>query len=80
MLNFETDGGTLAGPYTSTIAETVPRPDGRFEIAIEGPGLLNPLLLIVVNSEEADAFVQALNFAYTQGALSQRRKQKTAGK
>jgi hypothetical protein len=66
----------MAGPYTST--ETTPRPDGRFDIAIEGPGLLNPLLLAVVSSAEADAFVQALNFAYTQGELSEQRKRKKA--
>ena len=63
----------MTGPYTSTITEPTLQPDGRFEIAIEGPGLLNPLLLVVVNSEEAKAFVQALNFAYAQGALSTKR-------
>jgi hypothetical protein len=72
----------MAGPYSSTSTETTPRPDGRFDITIEGPGLLNPLLLVVVSSAEADVFVQALNFAYTEGVLSQQRKRKktTAGK
>ena len=68
----------MNGPYTDTIAETAPRVDGLFDITIEGPGLLNPLLIAVVNSEEADAIVQALNFAYAQGALSERRKRDTA--
>src|SRR5437899_895158 len=68
----------MAGPYSSTIAEITPRPDGRFDITIEGPGLLNPLLLVVVSSAEADAFVQVLNFAYTQGVLSQQRTRKKA--
>jgi hypothetical protein len=44
---------------------------------IEGPGLQNPLLLAVANAEEAEAFVQALNFAYAQGMLA-RRRNKTA--
>ena len=74
-----TEVGALAGPYTSTITKTTPRPDGRFDITIEGPGLLNPLLLVVVSSAEADAFVQVLNFAYTQGVLSQQRKCKKKG-
>ena len=68
----------MAGPYTSTITEPTPRPNGHFEIAIEGPGLLNPLLITVSNSGETDAFIQALNFAYAQGALSERRKRDTA--
>jgi hypothetical protein len=63
----------MNGPYTGIIVERAPRADGRFDITIEGPGLLNPLLITVVNSEEADAIVQALNFAYAQGALSERR-------
>ena len=67
----------MIGPYRRTVAETPPRSDGRFDIKVEGPGLLNPLLLVVVNSEEADAIVQALNFAYIQGVLSERLTAKT---
>jgi hypothetical protein len=65
----------MVGPYSSTITETTPRLDGRFDIMIEGPGLLNPLMVVVVNSQEADAIIQALNFAYAQGALSMEKTQ-----
>jgi hypothetical protein len=58
------------GPYSYTpIAAGRREPDNPFDIEVDGPGLLNPLRLVVSSAADADAFVQALNFAYTQGQL-----------
>ena len=43
--------------------------DGRVEVIFEGPGLQD-LRLILVNQQDADAFLMASNLAYLQGKHS----------